>query len=92
MVVLGQLLRDTQRLAPLLPSDVTERLAERGLSPAGFARAAAIEFDRLADDAAWSTLISRLQGSVDPALACLEYMVRWKLAFEERTSHGHPVE
>ena len=59
---------------------------------ASFARAAAIEFDRLADDAAWSTLVSHLQGSEDPALACLEYMVRWKLAFEERTSHGHPVE
>ena len=66
--------------APDLAASVRAAAAARGETPAAFARAALVDFDRHADAAAWTRLTGRLQGGGDPGLACLQEMVRWRLA------------
>lgn len=66
--------------APQLADRLRAAAAAEGLSPAAFTRAALVAFDREADDAAWTRLTGRLHDAPDPGLACLEEMVRWRLA------------
>ena len=66
--------------APALAAEVRDAAAGRGESPAAFARAALVEFALYADPDAWTRLTGRLHDAADPGLACLEEMVRWRLA------------
>lgn len=74
--------------APELAADLRKAAADQGESPAAFARAALVEFDLYADPEAWTRLTGRLHNAEDPGLACLEEMVRWRLA----TAPAPPME
>lgn len=66
--------------APELAAQVRSAAADQGESPAAFVRAALVEFDLHADPESWTRLTGRLHDAADPGLACLEEMVRWRLA------------
>lgn len=66
--------------APDLAERVRAAAQAEGQTPGGFARAAVAAFDRDAGAEAWTRLTGRLHGAADPGLACLEEMVRWRLA------------
>lgn len=66
--------------APDLAGSVRAAATERDETPAAFARAAVIDFDRHASAEAWTRLTGRLHNSADPGLVCLQEMVRWRLA------------
>ncbi len=74
--------------APEFAAQVRDAAAAQGESPAAFARATLVEFDRYADPEAWTRLTGRLHDAADPGLACLEEMVRWRLA----TAPAPPME
>ena len=74
--------------APELAAQVRSAATAHGESPAAFARAALVEFDRYADPEAWTRLTGRLHAAGDPGLACLEEMVRWRLS----TAPAPPME
>jgi hypothetical protein len=65
---------------PTLADRVRSAAEARGESPGRFARGAVADFDRHAGGEAWTRLTGRLHGVADPGLACLEEMVRWRLA------------
>ncbi|MBF0666136.1 MAG: hypothetical protein IR159_11460 [Brevundimonas sp.] len=66
--------------APDLAESVRSAAIARGQTPAAFARAAVVDFDRHAGAEAWTRLTGRLHNSADPGLVCLQEMVRWRLA------------
>lgn len=66
--------------APELADQVRTAAEADGETPARFARSAVAAFDRDASAEAWTRLTGRLHGAADPGLACLEEMVRWRLA------------
>lgn len=91
MLTLGELMARARSAAPVLEgwldeaapdlaTSVRSAAAARGVTPAAFARASLVEFDLHADPEAWTRLTGRLQAAVDPGLACLEEMVRWRLS------------
>ncbi|SFS89038.1 hypothetical protein SAMN05192570_0098 [Brevundimonas viscosa] len=91
MLTLGDLMARARSAAPVLEGwldeaapdlamSVRSAAAARGESPAAFARAALVEFDRYAGPEAWTRLTGRLHAAGDPGLACLEEMVRWRLS------------
>ena len=88
MLTLGDLLRQADAAAPTfvrwletaepgLAARVANAAGEHG--PGRFARETVAAFDRHADAGAWARLTSRLHNAEDPALICLEEMVRWRL-------------
>lgn len=66
--------------APELADQLRAAAEAEGETPARFARSAVAAFDRHADGQAWTRLTGRLHAAADPGLACLEEMVRWRLA------------
>jgi hypothetical protein len=79
MTMLGDLFRDLPRAAALLDDELLAAIARRGESPALFAKAAVLGFERDASPEDWATLVSRVQGAADPGRTCLEIMVRRRL-------------
>lgn len=91
MLMLGDLLARAEAAAPAFeawleaarPELARQVAAAAGPEGAGgFARRTVAAFDRHADEAAWARLTSRMRDAEDPGLACLEEMVRWRLAAE----------
>ncbi len=70
--------------APELAEQVRTAAEAGGQTPGRFARSTVAAFDREADAEAWTRLNGRLHGAADPGLACLEEMVRWRLAAAPR--------
>jgi hypothetical protein len=52
----------------------------RRAAAGGLARDAVASFERYASEEDWATLLSSIRRADDPGKACLEAMVRWKLA------------
>lgn len=101
MLMLGDLLSAARASAPgferwldsadrVLADRVRAEAEARGESPGRFARGAVIDFDRHAGAEAWTRLTSRLHAVADPGLACLEEMVRWRLATPRAETKEHP--
>ncbi|MDI1328487.1 MAG: peptidylprolyl isomerase [Brevundimonas sp.] len=93
---LGDLLNDqaavTARLElwldeadPALAAQARETAATTGASLAEFVQREISEFVQAADDEGWTRLISAAQGSDDPALACVQAILKSKLKAPART-------
>ena len=90
MTTLGELLACAQHTAlisrwlsesgPATAEALSRAQALTGETPDEFALAAVAELSITAGDEEWTLLISRLHAARDPALTCLETMVRWRLA------------
>ena len=65
---------------PDLAARLREAATAQGQSPAQFARAAIVDFDRHAEPEAWTRLTGQLHDSQDPGLVCIRTMVLWRLA------------
>lgn len=87
--MLGDLLAAARRSSVGFPALVQEtELAGRiaaaaagtGTSPAAWLRRAVSDFEHLASEEDWATLLSGLRGSAaDPGAICLQMMVNWRL-------------
>jgi hypothetical protein len=91
MPMLGDILAAARRSGPEVERylaasepDLAARLravaARAGETPAAYLRIAVADFDRFADEEAWSTLTSRLRDSAAPGTTCLLAMLAWSLA------------
>ena len=77
--MLGDLLARAHGAAAALSPELVKEIEAAGEQPEAFARLAVARFERHASPEDWVNLMSRLSGAADPALACLESMVRWSL-------------
>jgi hypothetical protein len=62
-----------------LAAALAQAVSMTGETPDQFARIAVADFSHTAGDEAWTALITRVREARDPAVACLEEMVRWRL-------------
>jgi hypothetical protein len=91
-MMLGDLLAQASRAAAVLDPALRERLERDGAGPAeAFAQRAVRDFERHAREEDWATLVSRVRRAEDPAAACLDEMIRWRLAMPSiRTAPRSP--
>lgn len=85
---LGQILAEARNAASALPPELRDEIERRGESPALFARIAVSDFERLASEEDWTTLVSAIRNSDDPGATCLDAMVRWRLDAPHCTRHA----
>lgn len=94
MALLGDILAAARHSAPEVEAwlakadpDLAARLraaaAREGVTPAGYLRIAAADFDRFADEEDWASLTSRLRDDAAPGTTCLLAMLAWRLALAE---------
>jgi hypothetical protein len=79
-MMLGDALNQTGLACSLLDDELIAEIEARGMAPERFARMAVLDFERRASPEDWATLMSMLRAAADPAAACLDAMVRWRLA------------
>lgn len=89
-MLMGDLLAAARRSAPGFARWLAEadpKLAERlalaasaaQVSPGEWLRISLADFDRLASEEDWATLVSRLRDDPDPGSKCLLSMLEWRL-------------
>ena len=71
---------------PALSRSMADTARRDGTTPEGVARGAVAAFSRFASEEEWARLMSKLRDSDDPAMACLDRMVRWRIAAAEPDS------
>ncbi len=76
-----------ERADPALARSVAEAARRDGTTPEGVVRGAVAEFSRSASEEEWAGLMSKLRGSDDPGMACLDRMVRWRVAAADQAAH-----
>lgn len=86
-MMLGDLLAEARSASAMLEPALRDELARLNHDPERFARTAVADFERFASAEDWTTLLSLLRRSDDPALACVEAMVRWRLSVPRCGSH-----
>lgn len=72
---------------PALSRSVAHTARRDGTTPEGVARGAVAEFSRSASEEEWAGLMSKLRDSDDPGMACLDRMVRWRIAAADPAAH-----
>ena len=78
-----------ERSDPTLATEVRDVAATQGTTPTGFVRSAMADFNRLASEEDWATLISSLRETDDPGTVCLLGMVHWRLTVRGCGAHSH---
>lgn len=75
----GELESWLDRSDPEFSQTVKMAASRANIDSTGLAREAVSEFDRFADEDAWSGLLRAIRDSADPGLAGLMVMIRWHL-------------
>lgn len=92
MAMLGDILGSARRSAARFQewveaadpelAETLKRAAEgQGESPSSYLRAAVADFGHSADEEAWAQLSRSVRDSMDPGMACLRVMVRWRMTY-----------
>jgi hypothetical protein len=79
-MLLGDMLAQARRAAVILDPALRAAVEREGEAPGVYARLAVADFERYASEEDWASLVSRLRQADDPGAACLDAMVRWRLA------------
>lgn len=87
-MMLGDILAQA-RTAALLDDALRGEIEAAGEAPEGYPARALSDFERFASEEDWATLISHIRRAEDPAAACVEAMVRWRLSAPGCKLHQH---
>ena len=75
---------------PKFAREVRQVADAQRLSVTGYVRGAIADFNRLAPEEDWASLISSLRNTDDPGTTCLLAMVHWRLTARGCREHSSP--